>query len=340
MRINELITESKEQLDEGPLGTLGSMAGKAVGGLAKGIGAVAGGVVGAGRALKKGYQTGKAVVGDDPDPNAGAPGYQEPAAKAAAPAGGGNAAGGAQPAATPAGGGNAAPAQQPAPQGGAQQPAAEPAPQGGAQQPKPTGDPKGYNSAAKPANGQPADAAAKSGTPYKAAQDAVAKLDKRGKQNLLKLLQKEFPQAAPAAEKPAAGAPAAPAAGAAAQPAAEKPAAAATPAAEPTAPAAEPTAAPTGAAPAAQPAATQQTAADADAGKPGFMQSKIKGRRPAAKPSQAEIDADRDRIMGVTSDSIIRTGNKLAETLASRVEHHKRKMFEASIAKGEFRVFK
>ena len=83
MKINELLTESQlEQLDEGPIGR---GIGKLVGGAARGIGAIAGGVVGAGTALKKGYQSGKAVVGDDPDPNAGAPGYTAPAEPNAAP---------------------------------------------------------------------------------------------------------------------------------------------------------------------------------------------------------------------------------------------------------------
>ena len=75
-------------MDEGPkLDALGRGVGQAVGGFAKGVGAVAGGVRGAFTALKKGYQSGKAVVGDDPDPNAGKPGYTPPAeAPVAAPA--------------------------------------------------------------------------------------------------------------------------------------------------------------------------------------------------------------------------------------------------------------
>ena len=78
MRIHEILIES-QQLDEGPLGAIGRGIGKVVGGAAKGIGAVVGGIAGAGTALKKGYQSGKAVVGDDPDPNAGKPGYTPPA---------------------------------------------------------------------------------------------------------------------------------------------------------------------------------------------------------------------------------------------------------------------
>jgi hypothetical protein len=98
MKINELIAES--QVDEG----LGSMIGKGVGALAKGVGATVGGAVGAWDAAKKGYAAGKATVAGDLDP----------AAPAAAPAQGGT-----QPATPPAQG--AAPAQ------GGTQPATPPA---------------------------------------------------------------------------------------------------------------------------------------------------------------------------------------------------------------------
>jgi hypothetical protein len=81
----------------------------------------------------------------------------------------------------------------------------------------------------------------------------------------------------------------------------QKAAKTAAPAAEPTAaPAAEPTAAP-----APQTAAPEQPA-------PAAGKKKSAPRKKAA-PSQAEIDADRERIMGVTSDSIIRKGNLVAE---------------------------
>ena len=40
-----------------------------------------------------------------------------------------------------------------------------------------------------------------------------------------------------------------------------------------------------------------------------------KNRKPAA-PSQAEIDADRERIMGPTSDSIIRTAKPISESFS------------------------
>jgi hypothetical protein len=77
MKIDEILVESV-QLDEGPFGSIakaaGTNLGKAVGGVAKGVGAVAGGVAGIGKAVKKGYQTGKAVVGgDDEEPDQSQP---------------------------------------------------------------------------------------------------------------------------------------------------------------------------------------------------------------------------------------------------------------------------
>jgi len=73
MRITELLTESETQhLEEGPiLNKIGSAVGNAARGVANTVGAVAGGVAGAGQALKKGYQTGKAFVGNDPTPAGG-----------------------------------------------------------------------------------------------------------------------------------------------------------------------------------------------------------------------------------------------------------------------------
>jgi hypothetical protein len=79
MKINEILLESEVQnLEEGPiLNKIGSAVGKGVGTLAKGAGAVAGGVAGLGAAAKKGFQAGKQTVagaGDEPaDPNAAAP---------------------------------------------------------------------------------------------------------------------------------------------------------------------------------------------------------------------------------------------------------------------------
>jgi hypothetical protein len=66
---------------------------------------------------------------------------------------------------------------------------------------------------------------------------------------------------------------------------------------------------------AADTAKTAKTAPAGDDGKPGFLQSKIKGRKKAA-PSQAEIDADREARMGPTSDSIIRKGLMVSESFS------------------------
>ena len=149
------------------------------------------------------------------------------------------------------------------------------------------------------------DAAQTGQTMYAQVKANIDKLDKKGKQRILQLLQKSLTQPSPADQKAPAAGKAAPAAGGAA-PAAQPTAA---PAAEPTAaPAAEPTAAPAAqptAAPAAQTAAPEQPA-------PAAGKKKSAPRKKAA-PSQAEIDADRERIMGVTSDSIVRKGNLVAE---------------------------
>jgi hypothetical protein len=84
MRINEILIES-QQLDEGPFG---QAVGKAVGGVAKGVGAVAGGIAGIPGAVKKGFKAGKAAVSGDPAadttqaaPDAAAPTAAAPAAK-------------------------------------------------------------------------------------------------------------------------------------------------------------------------------------------------------------------------------------------------------------------
>ena len=59
MKIIELV-EARDPLEEGPiLNKLGTMAGNAVGTVAKGVGAVAGGVAGAWDAAKKGF---KAII--------------------------------------------------------------------------------------------------------------------------------------------------------------------------------------------------------------------------------------------------------------------------------------
>ena len=140
MRINDIIVE--QQLEEGPLGAIARGAGKVIGGIAKGVGAIAGIGAGAKKAFQKGKQASVDVIGgtgqgaDAPAP-AVAPAQgatAAPAPAAAAPAGGGAAqpaTQGGAPAAQPAAQGGA-PAAQPAAQGGAAQPAAAPAQGGGA----------------------------------------------------------------------------------------------------------------------------------------------------------------------------------------------------------------
>ena len=372
MKITEILVES-QQLDEGPFGTA---VGKAVGGLAKGVGAVAGGVAGMGRAFKKGYSSGKATVAGDPDPNAepaaaapAAPAAAAPAAAAAAPA-----------AAAPAA---AAPAEPDAaePVGGpTAQPTAGAVNKAG---PKGTAAAKPLQGAAKVAADKTAaatagqDQSAAGQTMYAQVKANIDKLDKKGKQRILQLLQKSIQQApagaAPAGAAPAAGAPtadanapdqgeqgaqggaAAPASGGAMgamaqQLGAAKPAAntmanapvSKTNVAKP----GNPNAAPQKKAvnPDADAATQAKVAAapngyDQDTGKPiqapaapaktgGRVKGQLsqdpravkrreanaaKTKQQATAPNQAEIDADRERIMGVTSDSIVRRQPMMAE---------------------------
>ena len=205
MKIIELV-ETREPIEEGPiLNKLGSMAGNAVGTVAKGVGAVAGGVAGAWNAAKKGYQAGKATVGaaGDTAPAAGpAAGQGTTAAPAAAAAG--------QPSGQPAANTQPAPTQAgpTAGQGATAAPAA--AGQGG----------NGGGAATQQPAANPAIASLKA---------QIDKLDPASKKQLLTTLQKggqaaapEAPAAAP--EAPAAAAPAAttPPAGQAPAPAADK----------------------------------------------------------------------------------------------------------------------
>ena len=186
MKITEILVES-QQLDEGPFG---QAVGKFAGGLAKGVGAVAGGVAGLGKAFGKGYQSGKATVAGDPDPNAAPADAEEPvAAPAAKPA-----AGAAAPATAPVGGATA-------------QPAAGEVNKAG---PAGTAPAKPLQGAAKVAADKTAaatagqDQSAAGQTMYAQVKANIDKLDKKGKQRILQLLQKSM--AAPTAEKPAAGA--------------------------------------------------------------------------------------------------------------------------------------
>ena len=68
MKIVDIL--ESQNIQEGPLDTVGTAIGKTVGGVAKAAGAVAGGVAGIGTAVKKGYQAGKATVGGTDSPAA------------------------------------------------------------------------------------------------------------------------------------------------------------------------------------------------------------------------------------------------------------------------------
>jgi hypothetical protein len=372
MRINEILTESQlEQLDEGPigsaLGAVGRGVGKAVGGVAKGVGAVAGGAVGAFNALKKGFQTGKAVVGDDPDPNAGAPGYTapvEPAARtantAAAPA-----AGGAAPASGPTPGSVAVPGSTPAAPASSTTPPS--AAEINAQGPAGTAPAKSQTGAAGQAlakstavvDKQQAQSQEKANqTVYAQVKANVDKLDKKGKQRILQLLQKSVAAPAPKAAAPGA----APAGGAAAgagamgqmanQLAGQKPntmanaPVSATNTAKPSNPnLAQPAA--DAAAPATTPAATATKARG----------GRVKGAEPSMTPNAIRKRASREAAaakakagnaaMGGMANQLQQQnaskdnyGNALSEALAHRIEVHKQKMFETGLSRGLISVFR
>ena len=218
MKISEVLVESK-QLQEGPiLNKIGTGVGKVVGTIGKGVGAAVGGAVGLGKAIKKGYQAGKAVVGQGGD--------KEPAQPRQAGAA-------AQPATAPA-------AQSPAAVAPTQVDPTAAAPAQSTAAPPSTSQinkagPKGapmaravQGAGAKQALArttaataqQAPDAAAD--TLYSQVRANVEKLDKKGKQRLLVLLQKSIAQHA-TRTKPAAAAPAQPAAGTTAKPAGKKP---------------------------------------------------------------------------------------------------------------------
>jgi hypothetical protein len=200
MRITELLTESQlQQLEEGPkLDAFGRGVGKVVGGVAKGVGAVAGGIAGIGSAVKKGFQAGKSTV-------AGAKDAPTTSTTATTPQGAGGAK---QPA--PTGGPTAG--SPPAPSTTTPQSATTPAPQGagGAKQPALTGGPTAGSPPA-PSTTTPQGTAGadqsqvkSNQTVYSQVKANIDKLDKKGKQRILQLLQKSLgtPVAAPAA-KPA-----------------------------------------------------------------------------------------------------------------------------------------
>jgi hypothetical protein len=301
MKITEILVESHE-LEEGPLlNKFGSAVGKVAGTVAKGVGAVAGGVAGAGTALKKGWNAGKAAVaraGDDEPETAGGPE--------------------AQPSATdinkdgPAGTAQAKPLQ------GQAKVAAD-------------------KTAAATADQDPATAGQ---TMYSQVKANIGKLDKKGKQRILQLLQKSMAAPEPQAAAPQAADPGAGAMGQMANqlskpPAKVKPAFGgdAEPAAEPAAePQAAPAPAPTAPAPTAPAADTTAAPAPATTKKTG---GRVKGqlsqdpravkrrevnaaktKQQAQTPDQATIDAERERIMGVTSDSIVRRQPMMAESFS------------------------
>jgi len=355
MRINELLTESQvQQLDEGPFG---QAVGKAVGGLAKGVGAVAGGVAGMGKAFKKGYQSGKATVAGDPNPN-------EPLSKQYASPDDAEPAAGAAPAAEPVGGPTAQPAAGDVNKAGPAGTAAAKPLQGAAK--------VAADKTAAATAGQ--DQAAAGQTMYAQIKANIDKLDKKGKQRILQLLQKSIQTTAAGAgaASPAAGA-ASPAAGTAAPqaaPAGAAPERVAPPGEEPTAgggaapaaPAAgqpdalgrieptlapEPTTAPaqqtapkkkapkTKAAPAAPAAPAAEPAPKRTGGKvkgqvsmtPNAVRKREKrlGKQAPQGQSQAELDADRDRLMGNFTDS---------------VERHKQRMVAEAFNRGEISLFR
>lgn len=314
MKINEILVES-QTLDEGPLDSIGRGVGKVAGGAAKAVGAVAGGVAGLGKAFMKGYRGGKDTVsGDDEEPAADKEPTATPDASATSPAG--NAAPAAKPKAKPqstfgklntaAAGGSqepaadgAAPAQSPASKGSTGSTG------GGVKSVGAVSQTTDTPASAAPAAKQPAaQDQGVGGTAYAQAQKAVQSLPPEQQKEIVTMLQSD-PKVKAAMSKPAAPKQKAASAGAGAFGAMAKQLGSEKPAAPAAAPAAEP---------AAEPAA-------APAEKPGFLKTatdKIQDRnkKKSAKPSQAEIDADRARIMGVTSDSVIRKGLMVSESFS------------------------
>lgn len=77
MRINELLIENN-QIDEISLGGIGRGIGNVARGAATAVGGLAGGAVGAGQAMARGYKAGKAYVGGQPNQTAPATGTATP----------------------------------------------------------------------------------------------------------------------------------------------------------------------------------------------------------------------------------------------------------------------
>ena len=264
----------------------------------------------------------------------------------------------------PAAGGGAAPAG-----GGAAAPA-DNAAAVNAQGPKGTAPAKPQTGAAATAMKKTADATAganaeKAGqTVYAQVKSQINNLDKKGKQRILQLLQKSLTQPSPADQKGAAGKPAAGAMGQMAGQLAKGGAAqpntmANAPVSKTnTAKPGNPNAAPAAGVPGddATPTSAEQNAADARVAAAGGSPEEVAAQRaarektvaarkprnkksaaaPAPQQSQAEIDAERERVMGPTSDSIIRKGNGLAETLMKAIAEEKRRM----VAEGKISIFR
>jgi hypothetical protein len=330
MRINELLVES-QQLDEGPFG---QAVGKAVGGVAKGVGAVAGGIAGIPGAVKKGFKAGKAAVSGDPAVDAT---QSAPAAAAAADSGPNwdEVTGAPLSAKAKAEYEKFSPEEKAKIQQAVEKEKASAAPARTA-----------------PAAGTVAPAASTT-APAKKAGGGFIDQFKKG------FAQGRGDSAAPAAD---------PAAGPAATQTAPEPAA--NPKADaqskvgvgqinkiiPTLrtrdlmslkknlDAVIATKQKTPAEPAAQPADASTAAASADAAAPVTTPPETtakKGRKKkAVAPTQAEIDADRERNIGMASDSVIRTGASLSETLARKVQDQKQRMYETALMSGTQSVFK
>ena len=356
MRLHEIITES--QMDEGPIGR---GIGKLVGGAARGIGAIAGGVVGAGTALKKGYQSGKAVVGDDPDPNAGKPGYTPPAeAPVAAPA----PAPVADPKAAPApvADPNAAPAP-------TTPPTAKDINAAGPEGSAPAKDQTGAAGAALAKTDAVTDkqTSTKAGeTVYAQVKANIDKLDSKGKGRILQLVKQSLAAPAPVAdprdlnkdgkvdatEKSMARNKAKPGAAAADPGAAAFGNMAKTLTQEPTTGAASTAAAPAGEAPATtatptpDPAAKSQTLTPQQQASQAALKAKLQGTKAAGKSVAASTTGGFGKAVaaakakGIATASKINYGNALSEALARRVEMHKQKMFETGLSKGTISVFR
>jgi hypothetical protein len=333
MRINELLTESQlEQLEEGPiLNKIGSAVGKGVGTVAKGVGAVAGGVAGVGSAVKKGFTAGKQTVagaGDDPvAAPSGTPAPKQGIMGKIGSAIGNFKAGYNQttgaPTAAPSG---AAPSAQSINQQG---------PAGTAPAVAQTG--AAGAALAKTTAAVANQTTAKAGqTVYAQVKANIDKLDKKGKQRILQLLQKSIAVPDP---KPAAGV---------------APAATTPPAADPAATAPANTMANV-------PVSATNTAAADNPNQPPAV--KKRGGKVAGQDSQTpdairKRNARRDKKNAAATTggagafnqmaqqatqqnaSKINYGNALSEALAQRVEIHKQKMFETGLSNGTTSVFR